>query len=142
MSYDDLGVFIQRVSRSLSCVQLCKNLMDGSLLGSSVHGLLQVRILEWVAIPFCRGSSQPRDQTWSPALQADSLPAAATREATNGISHRAAAAAAKLLQSCPTLCDPIDGSPPDSPIPGILQATTQHLEILRGTEIVKVTVAQ
>ena len=34
----------------------------------------------------------------------------------------AAAAAAKSLQSCPTLCDPIDGSPPDSPIPGILQA--------------------
>ena len=34
----------------------------------------------------------------------------------------AAAAAAKLLQSCPTLCDPIDGSPPSSPIPGILQA--------------------
>ena len=33
-----------------------------------------------------------------------------------------AAAAAKLLQSCPTLCDPIDGSPPVSPIPGILQA--------------------
>ena len=31
---------------------------------------------------------------------------------------------AKLLQSCPTLCDPIDGSPPDSPIPGILQART------------------
>ena len=39
------------------------------------------------------------------------------------ISH-AAAAAAKLLQSCPTLCDPRDGSPPGSPIPGILQATT------------------
>ena len=33
-----------------------------------------------------------------------------------------AAAAAKLLQSCPTLCDPIDGSPPGSPVPGILQA--------------------
>ena len=32
------------------------------------------------------------------------------------------AAAAKLLQSCPTLCDPIDGSPPDSPVTGILQA--------------------
>ena len=32
------------------------------------------------------------------------------------------AAAAKSLQSCPTLCDPIDGSPPGSPIPGILQA--------------------
>ena len=36
----------------------------------------------------------------------------------------AAAAAAKSLQSCPTLCDPIDGSPPGSPIPGILQART------------------
>ena len=36
----------------------------------------------------------------------------------------AAAAAAKLLQSCLTLCDPIDGSPPGYPIPGILQART------------------
>ena len=36
----------------------------------------------------------------------------------------AAAAAAKLLQSCPTLCDPIDSSPPGSPLPGILQART------------------
>ena len=35
----------------------------------------------------------------------------------------AAAAAAALLQSCPTLCDPIDGSPPGSPVPGILQAS-------------------
>ena len=35
-----------------------------------------------------------------------------------------AAAAAKSLQSCPTLCDPIEGSPPGSPIPGILQART------------------
>ena len=38
----------------------------------------------------------------------------------------AAAAAAKLLQSCLTLCDPIDGSPPSSPVPGILQARTQE----------------
>ena len=37
---------------------------------------------------------------------------------------KSAAAAAKSLQSCPTLCDPIDGSPPGSPIPGILQART------------------
>ena len=38
--------------------------------------------------------------------------------------NAAAAAAAKSLQSCPTLCDPIDGSPPGSPAPGILQART------------------
>ena len=37
-----------------------------------------------------------------------------------------AAAAAKSLQSCPTLCDPIDSSPPASPIPGILQARTME----------------
>ena len=36
----------------------------------------------------------------------------------------AAAAAAESLQSCPTLCDPIDGSPPGCPVPGILQART------------------
>ena len=36
----------------------------------------------------------------------------------------AATAAAKSLQSCPTLCNPIDGSPPGSPVPGILQART------------------
>ena len=36
----------------------------------------------------------------------------------------AAAAAAESLQSCLTLCDPIDGSPPDTPVPGILQART------------------
>ena len=41
---------------------------------------------------------------------------------TEVIYHTAAAAAAKLLQLCPTLCDPIDGSQPGSPIPGILQA--------------------
>ena len=40
------------------------------------------------------------------------------------VSGPAAAAAAKSLQSCPTLCDPIDGSPPGSPVPGIFQART------------------
>ena len=41
-----------------------------------------------------------------------------------GKPNPAAAAAAKLLQLCPTLCDPINGSPPGSPVPGILQART------------------
>ena len=43
---------------------------------------------------------------------------------SSGRPAAAAAAAAKSLQSCPTLCDPLDGSPPDSPVPGILQART------------------
>ena len=46
--------------------------------GSSVQGILQARILEWVAIPFSRGSSWPRDRTWVPSLQADSLPSASS----------------------------------------------------------------
>ena len=45
-----------------SCPTLCDP-MDCSLPGSSVHGILQARILEWVAIPFSRGSSWPRDWT-------------------------------------------------------------------------------
>ena len=42
----------------------------------------------------------------------------------NNLRYADAAAAAKSLQSCPTLCDPVDGSPPGSPMPGILQART------------------
>ena len=78
------------------CPTLC-NPMDCRPSGSSVHGSLQARILECVAMSSSRGLSH-----------------------ANGT----AAAAANLLQSCPTLCDPIDGSPPGSPIPGILQART------------------
>ena len=58
----------------------------------------------------CDFRAQPGAQHWILTLQS------ATKAA--------AAAAAKLLQSCPTLCDPIDGSPPGSPVPGILQART------------------
>ena len=45
-------------------------------------------------------------------------------ENSDSVSNLSAAAAAKLLQSCPTLCDPIDGSPPSPAVPGILQART------------------
>ena len=52
--------------------------------------------------------------------------------------HAAATAAAKSLQSCPTLCDPVDGSPPGSPIPGILQAwTLEWVAITPITYIIK-----
>ena len=52
----------------------CAVLSHCSLPGSSVHGIFQARILEWVALPFSRGSSQHRIKPGSPALQADSLP--------------------------------------------------------------------
>ena len=50
-------------SHSIICVRLCDP-MDCSLPGSPVHGILQARIVEWVVIPFSRGSSQPRNWTW------------------------------------------------------------------------------
>ena len=59
---------------SESCLTLC-NPMDCSPPRSSVHGILQARMLEWVAIPFSRGFlPNPGIKCRSPALQADSLP--------------------------------------------------------------------
>ena len=52
----------KKVKLTQSCPTLCDP-MDYSLSGSSVHGNLQARILEWVAFPFSRGSSQSRNQT-------------------------------------------------------------------------------
>ena len=57
----------------MKVTQLCMTLCDA--MDYRVHGILQGRILEWVVVPFSRGSSQPRDQPRSPALRADSLQA-------------------------------------------------------------------
>ena len=65
-----------------SCPTLCDS-MDHSPPGSSVHGILQARILEWVAMPAFRRSSQPRDQThifMSPALAGGFFTTSATWE--------------------------------------------------------------
>ena len=63
--------------------------------------------------PWCPKGWGPRIYNITPRIRLRILSIALT-----------AAAAAKLLQSCPTLCNPIDGSPPGSPVPGILQART------------------
>ena len=64
-----------------SCPTLC-DLVDCSPPGSSVHGILQARILEWVAISFSRGSSQPRDWTQVSYIAGRRFNLWATREAT------------------------------------------------------------
>ena len=63
-----------------SCLTLCDP-MDSSPPGSSAHGILQARILEWVAIPFFRGSSWPRDQTCISCIAGRFFTIWATREA-------------------------------------------------------------
>ena len=64
---------IQIVVVAQLCLSLCDS-MDCSLPGSSVHGILQARILEWVAIPFSKVSSQPRDQSWVSCMTDRFLP--------------------------------------------------------------------
>ena len=74
--------------------QLCPTLcdpMDYSWPGSSVHGILQARILEWVTIPFSRGSSDPGIEPRFPTLEVDSLPSvqeARTRAHTHTLFFR------------------------------------------------------
>ena len=62
------------------CPKLCDH-MDCSLPGSSVHGILQIRILEWIAILFSRGSSWPRDRTQVSYIAGRFLTIWTTREA-------------------------------------------------------------
>ena len=84
------------------------------------------RILEWVAMPFFRGSSQPRD--WTRIFCGSCFAGVFFTAGPPGEAHYYTIdigyAAAKSLQLCLTLCNPIDGSPPGPPVPGILQART------------------
>ena len=84
-----------------SCPTLCDP-MDCSPPGSSVHGILQARILKWVAIPFSKGSSQPRDWTQVSRTTGGSFTIWATREALHEVTEK--------LKSYPLIClAPNDG---------------------------------
>ena len=105
-----------------SCLILC-NPMDCSPSGSSVHGILQARILKWVAIPFSRGSSQPRDWTQVSCI--------AGRFSTVWTSF-SSVQFSPVAQSCPTLCDPMNRSMPRLPVHHHLPEFTQtHVRRVR-----------
>ena len=87
---NNLKYGISSVPFSRSVVSTSLRPLDCSLSGSSVHGILQARILEWVAISFSRGSSQARDRTRVSCIAGGCFIVWATWEA----------------QFCPTLCDP------------------------------------
>ena len=98
--------------------------MDYNPLGSLVHGILQARILEWVAISFSGGSSQPRSRTRVSCITGRFFTDWAMREAPT----RKPESAQKIedtrnvcvhAQSCSTLCDPMDYSLPSSSVHGI-----------------------
>ena len=89
-----MGLYINDEIK-MKLAQLCLTLTLYDPMEYTVHGILQARIPEWVAFPFSKESSQPRDGTQSES---------------------------EVAQSCPTLCDPVDCSLPGSSIHGILQA--------------------
>ena len=99
--------------------QSCPILWDPrncSLPGSSLHGILQARVLEWVAISFSRGSSWSRDRTWVSCILGRRFNLWATREA-----RMCVCMCVNWLQSCPTLHDPMGYSLPGSSVHGIFQ---------------------
>ena len=114
--------------------------IDGSPPGSPFPGILQARTLDWVAISFSNAWKWKVKVKSLSCVQLFATPRTAAYQAplSMGFSRQEywsgvtvpspivmfAAAAAKSLQSCLTLCDPIDGSPPGSPVPGTPQVRT------------------
>ena len=78
-SEESAGLVKVKVLVAQSCLALC-NPMDYNQPGSSVHGILQPRMLRWVAIPFSRGSSPPRKRAWVSQIAGRFFTIWATRE--------------------------------------------------------------
>ena len=92
--------------QSLNCVPLCKPL-DCSPPCSCIHVIFQARILEWVAISFPRGSSQPKDWTQFSCI---------SFIGSQILYHWATLFFLFSHKSCPALCDPMNCSTPDFPV--------------------------
>ena len=122
-----------------SCLTLCDP-VDCSLPGSSIHGIHQGRILEWVAISFSRGSSRPRYQTCVSCTAGRHFTLWATREGVvskkgykwiylqnrnrvTDVENKLMVQFSSVVQSCPTLCDPMNRS-----MPGV------HHQLLESTQ--------
>ena len=107
-----------------SCPTLC-NPMDYSPPGSSVHGILQAGVLEWVSIAFSRGSSQLRDWTWVSHIPGRCFNLWATREECLSRPEQFCAVTMKggsCSLSRVWLCNSTDCGPPGSSVHGISQA--------------------
>ena len=108
--------------------QLCPTLcdpIDCSPPGSSVHGILQARTLEWIAIPFSRISSWPRNWTPVSYIAGRFFTIWTTRETLNKYYPLSfPLIVVKLLSLVWLFCEPMDYSPPSSPVHGISQART------------------
>ena len=132
-SLDGRGV-LERISEvAQSCLTLCFP-MDCNLPCSSIHGIFQARVLEWVAISFSRGSFRPRDRTQVSYIVGRHFTVWGTRE-DSYICVAESLCCSEIItalfviwlcvwvsQLCLTLCDPMDCSLSDFSSHGILQA--------------------
>ena len=122
---------------ALSC-QTLSDPVDCSPPGSSIHGIFQARVLEWVANSFSRGSSQTRDQTWVfrikpgsdtfwPWIHTQNKLINTQRTYLLGLklSPHSSVQFSSVVQSCPTLCDPMNHSTPGFPVHHQLPEFTQ-----------------
>ena len=104
------------------CLTLCDP-MDCSLPGSSVHGIFQAIVLEWIAISFSKGFPDSGIEPRSPALQADSL-----LSEPPGRPFLLSVKFSSVAQSCPTLCDPMNHGMPGLPVHHqLLEFTQTHV---------------
>ena len=124
-----------KVGSESEVIQSCPTLsdpMDCSPPGSSVHGIFQAKMEclvypktpNWKTKPWSRRLLHtPKASKYTESMDREAWWAAVHMVARSwNMTDVTSAAAAKSLQSCPTLCDPIDGCPPGFPFPGILQA--------------------
>ena len=120
--------------------KLCLTLVTPWTVGSSVNGIFQSRILEWVAISFSRGSFQPRDRTRVSCVAGGLLHC---RQILYRLSHQGSPCIcvcvcvyqfSSVAQLCPTLCDPVNRSMPGFPV-------HHHLPELAQTRVHQVSVA-
>ena len=103
-----MGLMCMHAKSFQLCTTLCGP-MDCSPPGSSVHGILQARILEWAAMPSSRGSSWPRVGTHVCYVSCIDM----------WVLYHWATCVCSVAKPCPTLCDPVDCSLPGSSAHGI-----------------------
>ena len=108
--------------------QSCRTLCDP--MDYTVHEILQARILEWVAFPFFRGSSQHKDQTQISRIAGGFFTNWATEKPQKAALNGTESCCCLVANSCLTLCRPKDSSPPGSSVHGISQT-----RILEGVAI-------
>ena len=121
--YTQLKVEFQRITwrdKKVFLDEQCQELKENNRMGKTRDLFKKIRVIKGI---FQAKVCTVKDRSGKDLIEAEEIKKR-WKEYTKELYRKYLAAAVKSLQSCPTLCDPIDGSPPGSPVPGILQART------------------